>query len=76
MGKWIYEYDVNRHVKKAKPEQFREVAQKIFNELDGKPGFDGFDLTKLLTVESPQEFDEVWKELYDYADVNRIWLGL
>ena len=75
--RWLHKYDVNKFVLNAQsPDQFKEVAKKIHDTLVGKAGFEGFNLGRLLEVESAEEFDEVWEELYDYADTNRIWLGL
>lgn len=73
---WIYKYDVNKHVLNGKPECLKQIAKKIFEELIGKPGFKGFKLTRFLRVETVDEFDEVWNDLYDYCDANAIWLGI
>ena len=73
---WKYKYDVNKHVLDGEPANFKKIAKTVYNELNGKPGFEGFNLKRFLHVKTVAGFDKVWGDLYDYTDANGIWLGL
>lgn len=74
---WKETVDVNKFVREGNPDNFKEIAQKIYNELENKPSFKDCEaVSRLPAVESADEFDRIWEEIYDFADENRIWLGL
>ena len=78
MTNWRFHYEVGQLVRDGNPEDFKEIATKIFNALTEHKGFRneaGRQLLKnLTTVESVEEFDDAWNEIYNYADRERIWL--
>ena len=75
MGFWKYKYNVNRFVFQKTDVPAKTIAKSIFEDLDGKPGFEYFPLKDFLKVETDDEFDYLWEKLYDYCDKYRIWLG-
>jgi hypothetical protein len=79
---WLYEFDVNKFVREA-PEDIvdpKPVADKIIAALQGHQPFstsegDGI-LSDLASAKDRANFNEALDRLYDFANEQRVWLGL
>ena len=78
MTNWRYVFDVNKYVREGG--EPKEIAQKIYTELRDKSPFtteEGEEiLDALIDVETAEDFDAAWEQIYDYADERQVWLGL
>lgn len=76
--KWRAKVDINPILQQYHDEElsFEEVRDKVVEVIENNPIFASFpqrgDFRQTEDVES---FDDVLEKLYDYADIERIWLG-
>jgi hypothetical protein len=79
---WRYTADIKQHLNDAESgEEFFKVRAAVAGELkkapDYQPGTDLYGIVAdLETAINIEQFNEALDELYDWAEFERVWLGL
>jgi len=83
---WIYKYErFNQILQETdngdySPKHIHEIAKLMSAEIEFKPGFGSYNAEAIIKsfkrVRSKVQFNLILNDIYDYADDNRIWLGI
>ena len=83
---WIYKYErFNKILQETdngdySPKHINEIAKLMAAEIECKPGFGSLNAETIIKsfkrVRSKVQFNLILNDIYDYADENKIWLGI